>query len=325
MSNMNMGACGLNPQAPATPGLTTPDIAFDIGVNMMANLNVNGQNVPMFALTGAGGMDGGGGNAWTPAPLIRVRQGQIVHTRFTSMMPHTIHHHGIEPSDFNDGVGHYSFDVQGSYTYQWRASQAGTYFYHCHVNTVLHAEMGMYGALIVDPPTGPGTAFVGGPSYNVEKIWAVDDIDPVWHGLAWDAGLCGADVGLHRFNPTLFMINGIGTNSTQTNASVVVSGRVGDRILLRYIHAGYIPQRVSFINPTGLGPITVIAEDGRPLKTTETWPVVNGKATRTLTPAERLEFYLRPTAAGQYRVEIEFLHWITGAVLGKAVTFINVA
>lgn len=317
-------ACGIDVQSPATPGIVTPDVAYNLTVFMDGTLNLNGQNVRVWGFREDGGM-GGGTTLPVPSPTIRVRQGQIVHTTLNTMMPHTIHHHGIEPDTFNDGVGHYSFDVQGTYTYQWRASQAGTYFYHCHVNTVLHAEMCMYGALIIDPPAGPGRAFEGGPEYNVEAVWAVDDIDPVWHSLAWDAGLCGADVGLNKFNPTLFMINGVGSNSTGTSSRVVVNAKVGDAILLRYIQAGYIPQRVTFLNPAGLGGVKVVAEDGRPLPQTEVWPIVNGRSTRTLTSAERLEFHFVPTTTGKYQVDIEFLHWITGAVVGKVTSYIIIS
>ena len=177
------GNCGLSPAAPATPGLVTADKTFNRDTFMGATQVINGVNVTIFGFTDSN--MGGMAAQRFPAPLIRVNQGDIVHTVLNVMMGvHTIHHHGIEPSTFNDGVGHYSFDVQGTYTYQWQASQAGTYFYHCHTNTVLHAEMGMYGALIVDPPTGPGTAFAGGPAYQVEAIWAVDDIDTSWHCAA---------------------------------------------------------------------------------------------------------------------------------------------
>ena len=94
------GGCGINAQSPATPGMVTPDIAFDIGINMMDSLTLNGQTVRMWTFTNGGGMGGGGmGGGGVPGPTIRVNQGQIVHTRFTTMMmPHTIHHHGIEPS-----------------------------------------------------------------------------------------------------------------------------------------------------------------------------------------------------------------------------------
>lgn len=298
------GNCGLNVDAPATPGRVTPDISFSRATFMQGNQVINGTNVPIWGFV-EGGMGGMGGTF--PAPPIRVRQGQIVHTNLNAMAmmaPHTIHHHGIEPSSFNDGVGHYSFDVLGNYTYQWRASQAGTYFYHCHVNTVLHAEMGMYGALIVDPPTGPGTAFVGGPSYNVEAIWAVDDIDLSWHCLPWDAALCGGDARLNNFNPTLFCINGLGADLTQTDPRVAITVPRGQTLLLRYIMAGYVPQRIKF--PTGIGAVTIVAEDGRPLKAAQS---IGTGGSVTMTPAERYDFIIKPTTAGTYPVDITFFNY----------------
>ncbi|MEE9269139.1 MAG: multicopper oxidase domain-containing protein, partial [Candidatus Krumholzibacteria bacterium] len=137
-----------------------------------------------------------------PSAPIRVREGRIVQvTLKSSKGTHTIHLHGIEPTTRNDGVGHASFEVSGSYTYQFKASQAGTFFYHCHKNTTLHFEMGMFGPLIVDPPEGPGTAFSGGPTYDCEALWVADDVDPTWRELGHDAGLCGDDAGLNDFNP----------------------------------------------------------------------------------------------------------------------------
>lgn len=140
-----------------------------------------------------------------PSPLIRVVKGEIVHTvTSTRQGTHTIHHHGIEPTPCNDGVGKMSFEIggdAGQYTYQWFAAHPGTYFYHCHKNTVLHVEMGLYGGLIIDPPRGSRTDVpappypFGGPGlvegfnpgggnvirYDTERFWVVDEIDSQWH------------------------------------------------------------------------------------------------------------------------------------------------
>jgi hypothetical protein len=88
-----------------------------------------------------------------PGPTIRIPRGSIHHgdLRGKGPPPHTIHWHGIEPTPINDGVGHASMEI-GAYLYQWQANFIGTYFYHCHRNTMQHFEFGLFGLLIVDPP-----------------------------------------------------------------------------------------------------------------------------------------------------------------------------
>ena len=322
---MGGGACYVYPGAPATPGRVTPDRTFNRGIYMNGSMLMDdGRSVTIWGFTDGGGGGGGGmgGGSSFPSPAIRVIEGQIVHTvlNVNMMWAHTIHHHGIEPSTENDGVGHFSHDVIGNtYTYQWKASNAGTYFYLCHTNTVLHAEMGMYGALIIDPvplasdPVGTKRAFTNGPAYNVEAIWACDEIDPAWHTLSWDAGTCGGDVGLNKLSPKYFIITGVdGANSALTRMAANV--KVGQTLLVRYINAGYYPQKIDFGGLTA----SVVASDGRPLPTP--WGTTSIEASS----AERYDCIFKPTTTGTYTVTVQFLHWITGAVLGTARTRINV-
>lgn len=313
------GGCYTYPGAPATQGLTAADITFNRAIYMNGSMRMDdGRSVTIWGFTdgGGGGMGGMGGTF--PSPPIRVTQGQIVHTVLNNsgmMWLHTVHHHGIEPSTENDGVGHYSFDVQGTYTYQWKASHAGTYFYHCHTNTVLHAEMGMYGALIIDPPEGPGTLFSGGPSYDVEAIWACDEIDSSWHNLNWDAGTCGGDVGLNSLNPDYFIISGVdGASSALTNPAVATSVAVGETLLVRYICAGYLPQRMTFGGLTG----QVYMSDGRALPNPVSVTSVDACS------AERYDIIFTPDKPGVYEVTVDTLDWVTGDVIGTSRTRITV-
>ncbi|MHB9117491.1 MAG: multicopper oxidase domain-containing protein [Burkholderiales bacterium] len=324
-SSGGMGqTCYVYPGHPATPGLVTADVVYNRGIYMNGSITMDdGTVVTIWGYTDTSG-GGMGGNQF-PSPAMRVTEGQIVHTALSvgDMWAHTVHHHGIEPSWQNDGVGHISWDVEGgTYTYQWRPAHAGTYFYHCHVNTVLHAEMGMYGALIVDPvpdpndPPGTKRAFAGGPTYDVEAIWACDEIDPAWHTLPWNAGTCGGDVGLNDLNPKYFIITGVdGATSALTAPGIAVNMTLGQTLLVRYICAGYFPQRITFGGLTA----TVVASDGRPLPT----PIYPTSIEACW--AESYDCILKPTATGTYTVTVEFMHWITGAVVGTARTRINVA
>lgn len=93
------------------------------------------------------------GGGTYPGPTIRMPRGVIYHatTKGKGPPPHTIHWHGLEPTPMNDGVGHCSMEI-GDYTYQLQPSFIGTYFYHCHRNTMQHFEFGLYGLFLVEPP-----------------------------------------------------------------------------------------------------------------------------------------------------------------------------
>jgi FtsP/CotA-like multicopper oxidase with cupredoxin domain len=95
--------------------------------------------------------------AWTyngtvPGPVIRATEDDTLRVRFRNQgsHPHTIHFHGIHPTDM-DGV----FEIVepgASFSYEFEARPAGMHLYHCHATPLKkHIHRGLYGAFIVDP------------------------------------------------------------------------------------------------------------------------------------------------------------------------------
>lgn len=287
-----------------------------------------------------------------PASTIRVREGEIVHTVMNNRQgPHTIHHHGIEPTPANDGVGHLTFEVSGgNYTYQWKAAESGTYFYHCHRNTTLHFEMGMYGMLIVDPNVegapfadgGPGMCLVRDTptAYHREAIWVADDIDSRWHnGLPVAVGIQACDTDgrsgfvlwgdpdnprLNDFNPTYFVVSGQAAQAVDDGVNLIEGVRAtatsGEKILVRALNASYCTTVWTF--PTSLQG-SVIARDGRTLgrsrfgSYSEPFTLASIGHQFTFTTAQRFDILVDTAGArlGEHLVTIEFRHWITNALL----------
>jgi manganese oxidase len=95
--------------------------------------------------------------AWTyngtvPGPVIRATEGDVLRVHFTNggSHPHTIHFHGIHPTDM-DGVFE-PVPPGGTFTYEFEARPAGMHLYHCHATPLKkHIHKGLYGAFIVDP------------------------------------------------------------------------------------------------------------------------------------------------------------------------------
>ncbi|PMJ98743.1 multicopper oxidase family protein [Vibrio sp. 10N.261.55.A7] len=96
-----------------------------------------------------------GFNGQIPAPTIRCRQGQPVTIRFTNKLnePTTIHWHGLRIPIEMDGVPFLSQPpiMPGeTFIYRFTPPDAGTFWYHPHVNSVVQLGMGLVGTIIVE-------------------------------------------------------------------------------------------------------------------------------------------------------------------------------
>jgi FtsP/CotA-like multicopper oxidase with cupredoxin domain/Cu/Ag efflux protein CusF len=91
-----------------------------------------------------------------PSPTIRVEVGDRVriHLHNTHYLPHTIHLHGTIHPNAVDGVPEFTQRpvMPGeTFTYEFVATQPGTFWYHCHVQPDVHVLMGLAGMLIIEP------------------------------------------------------------------------------------------------------------------------------------------------------------------------------
>jgi manganese oxidase len=102
-------------------------------------------------------------NGFLPGPTLRATAGDqlMIHFENRASKPHTIHFHGIHPANM-DGV----FEIVPTgktFTYQFSAEPFGVFPYHCHMMPLRkHISRGLYGTLIVDPPTprSPATEMI---------------------------------------------------------------------------------------------------------------------------------------------------------------------
>jgi manganese oxidase len=93
-------------------------------------------------------------NGAIPGPVLRVTEGDTVEVVFRNRgnMPHTVHFHGIHAAAM-DGLDPIVQPGQ-DFTYRFTARPFGLFVYHCHVAPLeQHINHGMYGVLIIDPPS----------------------------------------------------------------------------------------------------------------------------------------------------------------------------
>jgi hypothetical protein len=184
----------------------------------------------------------GGGNCGLPGPTMELGVGQQANVTLNMMMApqenppyngHTIHHHGVDVPQSEDGVPETGAAVLGdNYRFSVDSRYVGSHMYHCHVHTVKHLEMGMYGALIVKAVDNAGnfTNVIsnGGPTYDFEWNMVMSSVDPAFHTAVGDSTVF-AD-----YNPKYFLVNGNEGRSTTAPAETVTAA-VNAKVAIRLI------------------------------------------------------------------------------------------
>lgn len=232
---------------------------------------------------------------------------------------HTIHLHGLDVDTRNDGDPATSFWLKHMQdtTYSFKANNAGTYFYHCHVSDVVHVQMGMYGLIVVKSHNGTNyTAWPGGPIYHSYRNWLLSEVDTFWHNNVPVHDTIVDTMNVPKYNPTHFLINGDGGYQLNTNDSIKVVGSENEVIYLRTGNLGYTVNRI--IIPAWLNPET-IDSDGRALPSTEYYDTV------IVMPGERFGVLLKPLVQGTDTILVEYMDMNTGVIhyTGKVPVYID--
>ena len=108
----------------------------------MIDLDRDGQPESVFAFNGT-----------IPGPQIDVNVGDTVTVRFKNELPlpSSIHWHGIEVNNKSDGTPVTQNEVLpgGSYTYRFKVTRPGIFWYHPHIKPSNQVWKGLYGPIIV--------------------------------------------------------------------------------------------------------------------------------------------------------------------------------
>jgi len=184
-------------------------------------------------------------NGQVPGPRIRIVEGDHVRIVVRNSLPEptTIHWHGLVVPNAMDGPAEITqapIPPGGTFTYEFAAQQAGTFFYHSHAKPDRQQALGLYGALIIDPKQGSS-------HYDQELVIQLQE----W---LYKNGYTFPAMPMDGMQPNFFTINGKSYPATET-----VHLRRGEDLLVRFIGSSS-----GFVHPMHIhgGPFTIVATDG---------------------------------------------------------------
>jgi len=181
-------------------------------------------------------------NGTIPGNMLHARVGDrvIVHFHNGLDQPTTVHWHGLRISDQMDGSPRVQTPVPpgGDFTYDFRLPEAGTFWYHAHVNTIEQIDRGLYGVFVVHEATPP--------PFDRERILVLDDVRLTNTGEISPFLGSGPDVGRGRLGNVL-----------------LVNGRAD---VTRVTLPRHATERWRIVNASNARTFTLVFDDGSPLR-----------------------------------------------------------
>jgi FtsP/CotA-like multicopper oxidase with cupredoxin domain len=232
-----------------------------------------------------------------PGQEIRVKQGQEVVVNLKNELPDnvTIHWHGYPvPSEMDGvpGMSQNSIKPGETFTYKFKATVPGTYWYHSHKNSAAQVDKGLYGALIVEKPNeakqdkdytlildewetavakgdsmeGMDHSKMGGMSGNDNGDNNSQSMNGMDHSKMGNMNMSNNSTNSngqsmqmmdHMASYDLFTVNGKSGSLIEPLAA-----KTGETVRLRFINAGYQLRLMDFGNV----PYKVVTTDGQDIQ-----------------------------------------------------------
>lgn len=229
-------------------------------------------------------------NGMVPGPLIRATNGDRVRILIKNDLsePTTIHWHGIQVPNNMDGIPDETqkpIAPGETFTYEFIAKPAGTYWYHSHFDSDKQISVGLSGAFVIDP--------VGGlvPKPDIDKVFMLNE----WRVID---GQTYASMPATGMDGNFFTINGKAFPNTEN-----ITAKVGQKIRLRFIGSGQM------IHPMHLHgfPFKIVATDGNDVPKSAQWT----KDVVSVAPGERYDIEFTPDRPGKWMVHCHIPHHTT--------------
>lgn len=229
-------------------------------------------------------------NGMVPGPLIRVTEGDKVKILVKNNLtePTTIHWHGIQVPNTMDGIPDETQEpIQPgeTFTYEFVAKPAGTYWYHSHYDSDKQISVGLSGAFIIEPKGGLAS------KPDIDKVLMLNE----WRVID---GQTYAAMPATGMDGNFFTMNGKAFPDTET-----LHVKVGQKVRLRFVGSGQM------IHPMHLHgfPFKIVATDGNDVPKSAQWT----KDTVAVAPGERYDIEFTPDRPGKWMLHCHIPHHTT--------------
>ena len=291
------------------------DVSNGVTLGVMSVTKMlGGEQITFWVYCIMGSTDPGGcANPQLPGPLLELgvgAQGSVTLMVGGMMMPgepapydgHTIHFHGLDVPQGEDGVPETGASTSGdTYNFNVDSRYVGSHKYHCHVHTVKHLEMGMYGAFVVRAVDAQGsfvnTINQNGPAYDYDWNWVLSTVDPRYHTAEGD------NIVFATYQPQYFLING-NEGASRTSPAEILNATAGSSVAIRLIGLHSVNATFRILNASNIPQnFTLHNMDGFALNTPQVVSEIE------ISPGQTRDIMITlPNSTGEFYPEVTYRH-----------------